>query len=168
MSKVLILLGSQSDLPVTEKGVGILKEFGIPFQLRIASAHRTPSHVEALIENFEKNGGEVVMCGAGMSAHLAGVVASLTTLPVLAVPIASKGAVTAGFDSLLSMCQMPGGIPVATMSFGKAGFTNGALFAVQMMGLKDAGLATKFKEYRKAMSEAVLQSDSENKIVFEG
>ena len=168
MSKVLILLGSHNDAPVTEKGVGILKEFGVPFELRVASAHRTPSHVEALVENFEKNGGEVVMCGAGMSAHLAGVVASLTTLPVLAVPIASKGAATAGFDSLLSMCQMPGGIPVATMSFGKAGFVNGALFAVQMMGLKDQALAAKFKDYRKSMSEAVLAADAEHKIVFEG
>jgi 5-(carboxyamino)imidazole ribonucleotide mutase len=166
MRKVLILLGSQSDLTITEKGQEILREFKIPYELRIASAHRSPALVEELIADFEKQGGKVIICVAGMSAHLAGVVASQTNLPVLAVPVAN--AATAGLDALLSMSQMPAGIPVATMTLGKAGFTNGALFAIQIIATHDAALSQELIRYRKAQTTLVLESDNKNKVIFEG
>lgn len=166
MRKVLILLGSQSDLTITEKGQEILRQFKIPYELRIASAHRSPALVEELLAAFEKQGGEVIVCVAGMSAHLAGVVASQTNLPVLAVPVAN--AATAGLDALLSMSQMPAGIPVATMTLGKAGFTNGALFAIQIIATHDVDLAQELVRYRKSQTTQVLESDSKNRVIFEG
>ena len=164
--KIMVLLGSQSDLEVTQKGAEILREFAIPFTLRIASAHRAPDLVHDLVREFESNGGQVVICVAGMSAHLAGVVAALTCLPVLAVPIA--GAPTAGLDALLSMGQMPGGIPVATMTFGRAGFTNAALFAAQILALSDDRLGQCFKEYKAAMAREVIAADEKHRIDFKG
>ncbi len=166
MSQVLILLGSKSDLKITEAGINSLKEFGIPFKLHIASAHRTPDHVHKLVGEFEKNGGKVVICIAGMSAHLAGVVAALTTLPVLAVPVA--GQATAGLDALLSMSQMPGGIPVATMTLGKAGFTNAALFAAQIIATADEPLKQQFRQDRAIRAAKVLEMDKECSIDFKG
>lgn len=160
---VLILLGSQSDLNITEKGVGILKSLGISFSLRIASAHRTPEHVENLIKEFEGQDGKVLMCVAGMSAHLAGVVAAQTLKPVIAIPVQSSA--TAGFDALLSMVQMPGGIPVATMGFGSAGFTNGSLLAAEIISLGNEGLKEKLVSYRKDMRDKVLAADAEVKII---
>tara|TARA_B100001094_G_C18047073_1_gene728000 strand:- start:313 stop:816 length:504 start_codon:yes stop_codon:yes gene_type:complete len=166
MVKVLILLGSASDLPITEKGLSTLKELNVGFSLRIASAHRTPEAVHDIVTGFEKSGGKVVLCVAGMSAHLAGVVAAMTTLPVLAIPVA--GQATAGFDSLLSMSQMPAGIPVGTMGFGKHGFTNAALLATQILALSDSGLSSSFSEHRSAMSKQVMVSDQENRVDFAG
>ncbi len=166
MIKVLILLGSHSDLTITEKGQEILREFKIPYELRIASAHRSPALVEELIASFEAKGGQVVVCVAGMSAHLAGVVASQTNLPVLAVPVAN--AATAGLDALLSMSQMPAGIPVATMTLGKAGFTNAAIFAIQIIATHDTGLAQELIRYRKSQTVQVLETDSKNRVIFEG
>lgn len=166
MSQVLILLGSKSDLGITEAGLASLKEFGIPFKLHIASAHRTPDRVHQLVSDFEENGGKVVICIAGMSAHLAGVVAAITTLPVLAVPVA--GSATAGLDALLSMSQMPGGIPVATMTLGKAGFTNAALFAVQIIATQNEALQQSFKQDRSRRAAKVLEMDKECSIEFEG
>lgn len=166
MRKILILLGSQSDLTITEKGQEILREFKIPYELRIASAHRSPALVEELLQAFEKQGGKVVVCVAGMSAHLAGVVASQTNLPVLAVPVAN--AATAGLDALLSMSQMPAGIPVATMTLGKAGFTNAALFAIQIIATYEADLAVELLRYRQVQATEVLSSDNENRVIFEG
>lgn len=166
MKKVLVLLGSNSDLPITEKGQEIFKEFKVPFELRIASAHRSPEFVEELVRNFEENEGRVILCVAGMSAHLAGVVASLTHLPVLAIPVA--GTATAGLDALLSMSQMPAGIPVATMTLGKAGFTNGALFALQILSLSDKSLSQELQRYRKVQAEAVRDADAKHKVIFEG
>ncbi|MBC7531530.1 MAG: 5-(carboxyamino)imidazole ribonucleotide mutase [Oligoflexus sp.] len=166
MRKILILLGSQSDLTITEKGQEILREFKIPYELRIASAHRSPALVEELLQAFEKQGGKVVVCVAGMSAHLAGVVASQTNLPVLAVPVAN--AATAGLDALLSMSQMPAGIPVATMTLGKAGFTNAALFAIQIIATYEADLAVELLRYRQVQATEVLSSDNKNRVIFEG
>ena len=166
MRKILILLGSQSDLTITEKGQEILREFKIPYELRIASAHRSPALVEELLQAFEKQGGKVVVCVAGMSAHLAGVVASQTNLPVLAVPVAN--AATAGLDALLSMSQMPAGIPVATMTLGKAGFTNAALFAIQIIATYEADLAVELVRYRQVQATDVLASDNKNRVIFEG
>lgn len=166
MRKILILLGSQSDLTITERGQEILREFKIPYELRIASAHRSPALVEELLQAFEKQGGKVVVCVAGMSAHLAGVVASQTNLPVLAVPVAN--AATAGLDALLSMSQMPAGIPVATMTLGKAGFTNAALFAIQIIATYEADLAVELVRYRQVQATDVLASDNKNRVIFEG
>lgn len=164
MTKVVILLGSKSDLPVTEKGVALFKEMGISYSLRIASAHRTPDHVHSIITDFEQSGGQVVICVAGMSAHLAGVVASLTTLPVLAVPVANQA--TAGLDALLSMGQMPPGIPVSTMSFGSPGFQNAALTVAQILALSDEQIGAKVRDHRRSMAEAVLGTDRENRQDF--
>ncbi|RZA16102.1 MAG: 5-(carboxyamino)imidazole ribonucleotide mutase [Proteobacteria bacterium] len=166
MSKVLILLGSQSDLTITEKGQEVLRDFKIPYDLRIASAHRSPAFVEELVKGFERQGGQVIVCIAGMSAHLAGVVASLTNLPVLAVPVAN--AATAGLDALLSMSQMPAGIPVATMTLGKAGFTNAAIFAIQVIAAQDKNLSEELKKYRAQQTSSVIESDSKNRVIFEG
>lgn len=158
------MLGSQSDLKITETGISTLKKFGVSFSLRIASAHRTPSHVETLIDEFEKNDGKVIICIAGMSAHLAGVVAAQTIKPVIAVPVQSSA--TAGFDALLSMVQMPGGIPVATMGFGSSGFTNSVLLASEIMSLSNPKLSETLKNYRGEMKEKVMGSDKENQIIF--
>ncbi|RZA10377.1 MAG: 5-(carboxyamino)imidazole ribonucleotide mutase, partial [Proteobacteria bacterium] len=165
MSRVLILLGSHSDLTITEKGQEVLREFKIAYDLRIASAHRSPALVEKLVSDFEKQGGKVVICVAGMSAHLAGVVAAQTNLPVLAVPVAN--AATAGLDALLSMSQMPAGIPVATMTLGKAGFTNSALFAIQIIATNEPAVTEELIRYRKAQTTQVLESDSKNRVIFE-
>ena len=166
MSQVLILLGSKSDLPITEKGLQSLKDLGISFSLRIASAHRTPELVHKLVSDHEEQGGKAVICVAGMSAHLAGVVAALTTLPVLAVPLANQA--TAGFDALLSMGQMPAGIPVATMTLGKAGFTNAALFTAQIIATSDSEMASKFKQDRQSRAAVVMQADETNRIDYQG
>lgn len=165
MGRVLILLGSQSDLVITEKGLEVLKDFKIPYEMRIASAHRSPVFVEDLVKNFEQKGGKVIICVAGMSAHLAGAVAARTHLPVLAVPLAN--AATAGLDALLSVSQMPAGIPVATMTLGKAGFINSALFAIQMMAIHDAGLAEEFRRYRLQQTALVIDSDAKYQDIFE-
>lgn len=161
---ILILLGSHSDLPITEKGVAILKEFGVSFQLRIASAHRTPDHVESLIAEFESQQGKVIMCVAGMSAHLAGVVAAKTLKPIIAIPVQSSA--TAGFDALLSMVQMPGGIPVATMGFGSSGFLNGSLLASEIIALGSDSLKAKLIQHRKDMVAKVMEADSKHHIKF--
>ncbi len=165
MSQVLIILGSSSDLTITEKGLGVLKKFCQPFSLRIASAHRSPDHVHAIVKNFEKEGGQIVICVAGKSAHLAGVVASMTTKPVLAVPVFSQA--TAGFDALLSMSQMPAGIPVATMGFGDAGFTNACLTALQILALNKKDLSTKLDHYRKEQAEKVMKDDESHSIIWQ-
>lgn len=166
MAKVLILLGSDSDLPATHTGVETLRSMGVSFSLRIASAHRTPDVVHEVVQQFDRDGGQVIICVAGKSAHLAGVVAALTLKPVLAVPIASEA--TAGFDALLSMGQMPGGIPVSTMPFGKGGFHNAALTAVQILALNDARLADRLKADREAMSAKVREADKKSRIDFHG
>lgn len=163
MPKVLILLGSDSDLPITDKGISVLREMGVSFSVRIASAHRTPEFVKSLIEEFESAGGAFVIGVAGMSAHLAGVAASLTTLPVLAVPV--PGAVTAGLDALLSMCNMPSGIPVATMGMGVSGFNNACLFVCQSLGLSDQHLSAKVKQDRARRAAQVIEKDVSHRIL---
>lgn len=164
--KVLILLGSSSDLPVTEDGTAILKRLGVPFALRICSAHRTPERLHEIVREFEDQGGQAYICVAGMSAHLAGVVASLTLKPVLAVPV--YRAETAGLDALLSMGQMPKGIPVSTMGFGKSGFINAALTTAQIFALADAALTRKLVEDRAEMARQVAREDEKHQQVFRG
>jgi len=165
-SKVMILLGSSSDLPVTEGGTELLKRFSIPYSLRICSAHRTPERLHDIVGEFERNGGQLYVAVAGMSAHLAGVVASLTLKPVLAVPV--YRAETAGLDALLSMGQMPKGIPVSTMSFGKHGFINAALTAAEIFALSDEKLARALKEHRVEMARQVAADDEKHGQEYRG
>jgi phosphoribosylaminoimidazole carboxylase PurE protein len=151
--KVLIVMGSDSDLPVMEEAEKIFKELGISYSMTVASAHRTPERAIELATKAEKKGFEVIIAGAGMAAHLAGVLASHTIVPVIGVPIAVSP--LDGLDSLLSTVQMPPGVPVATMAVGKAGAKNAALFSAQIMSLNNPGVAKRLKEYRKMMTAEV-------------
>lgn len=153
--QVLIIMGSDSDLPVVEETAKILKEFGIPYEMTIASAHRTPELVLKLASEAEKKGIEIIIAAAGAAAHLAGVVASHTILPVIGIPINSSP--LQGIDSLLSTVQMPPGIPVATMAVGKSGAKNAAIFAAQIMARKDRKITARLKTYRKKMSTEVIK-----------
>jgi phosphoribosylamine---glycine ligase len=151
--KVLIIMGSDSDLPVMEASCEILKQIGIPYERTIASAHRTPERAIRLAAEAEKNGIDVIIAGAGMAAHLAGVLAAHTILPVIGIPIDASP--LNGLDSLLSTVQMPPGVPVATMSIGNAGAKNAAIMAAQIIGRKDAKVADKLRTYKKQMAEEV-------------
>jgi phosphoribosylamine---glycine ligase len=153
--QVLIIMGSDSDLPVMETAGELLNKFGIPYEMTIASAHRTPERAIRLASEAEKKGFDVVITGAGMAAHLAGVVAAHTILPVIGVPIDSSS--LKGLDSLLSTVQMPPGVPVAAMSIGKAGAKNAAILAAQIIARKDKQISKKLKAYKKEMAKEVEQ-----------
>ncbi len=146
-------MGSDSDLPVMEKTGKMLEEFNIPYNMTVSSAHRTPGRTLTLVKDAEKNGVEVIIAGAGAAAHLAGVIASHTTLPVIGVPIDSSP--LEGIDALYSTVQMPPGIPVATMAVGRAGAINAAIFAVQILGLQDSRIAKALKDHRIKMAREV-------------
>jgi len=150
---VLILMGSPSDKMVMEDTASILQKFGVPFQMAVASAHRTPEKVRRLVTEAEKDGCRVFIAGAGWAAHLAGVVASLTVKPVIGVPIPSSP--LSGLDSLLSTVQMPGGIPVATVALGNGGAQNAALLAISILALNDDSLKVKLEIHRKEMAAAL-------------
>ena len=150
---VLILMGSPSDMEVMEKASNVLTEFGVPFRMEVASAHRSPERVKELVSEAEDTGCSVFIAGAGWAAHLAGVVASLTTKPVIGVPIPSSA--LQGMDSLLSTVQMPGGIPVATVALGKGGAVNAALLAISILALGNEDLATSLSQYRTNMAQDV-------------
>lgn len=146
MSSIIgIILGSNSDFPYMEKGIKILQEFKIPFEIEISSAHRTPERTLKLIKDFEKKGVKVIISAAGGAAHLPGVIASHTLLPVLGVPIDSP---LSGVDSLYSIVQMPGGIPVAAFGIGKSGGINSILFALEILALNDNDLKKKLLKFR--------------------
>ncbi|MBO4357947.1 MAG: 5-(carboxyamino)imidazole ribonucleotide mutase [Candidatus Methanomethylophilaceae archaeon] len=151
MSKVSIIMGSKSDLPVAEKAINILKKFEVPFDINVASAHRTPHRVEELVINSDA---DVFIAIAGLSAALPGVVASFTTKPVIGVPV--SGAIN--FDALLSVVQMPPGIPVAAVGMDRG--DNAATLAVEMLSIKDASLQEKLKAYRQEQADKVI-ADSE-------
>ena len=157
MSTVTIIMGSKSDLPALKGAFDTLKEFGIDCEGRILSAHRTPDAAAELAKNAEENGTKVLICAAGMAAHLAGVIAGHTVLPVIGIPMAS--APFNGLDSLLAMVQMPPGIPVATVTAGNAGGKNAALLAIQMLALSDPELMQKLKDFRVKQTEKVLADD---------
>lgn len=157
MSTVTIIMGSKSDLPVLKGAFDTLKEFGIDCEGRILSAHRTPDAAAELAKNAEANGTKVLICAAGMAAHLAGVIAGHTVLPVIGIPMAS--APFNGLDSLLAMVQMPPGIPVATVTAGNAGGKNAALLAIQMLALSNPELIQKLKDFRVKQAEKVLADD---------
>ena len=156
--QVLIMMGSDSDLPVMQEAADILKIFGVPYEIRISSAHRSPVRTMSLASEAAGRGIRIIIAGAGMAAHLAGVVAAKTTLPVIGVPM--PGGALNGVDALYSTVQMPGGIPVATMAIGKAGAKNAGLFAVQILALTDARLSDALAAYRSEMDREVEQKDA--------
>ena len=153
MKKVGILMGSDSDLPIVEKGIEVLKAYGVPLEVHVYSAHRTPLEAEEFAKNARNNGFGVIICAAGMAAHLAGVIAAGTTLPIIGIPCSSK--VLDGMDSLLSTVMMPPGIPVATV--GINGAKNAALLAIQILSIEDETLAVKLAKEREDNKKVILE-----------
>ena len=153
-------MGSQSDYETMKKCEEILQEFDIEFETKIVSAHRTPKRLYQFCENIKKDGIKLIIAGAGGAAHLPGMVASMTEIPVLGVPIKSKA--LDGLDALLSIAQMPAGIPVGTLAIGEAGAKNSALLAIAILAMNDEKLAKKLIEYRKNQTEAVALSPKKN------
>ncbi len=157
MKKVGIIMGSDSDLPVVQKAADTLKSFGVPYEMHVYSAHRTPEQARAFSANARNNGFGVIIAAAGMAAHLAGALAANTTLPVIGIPMKST-TFTNGIDALLSTVQMPSGIPVATVAVD--GAVNAALLAIEMLAITDESLAEKLDAKRKADAEKVLSKDT--------
>jgi 5-(carboxyamino)imidazole ribonucleotide mutase len=153
MNKIAIIMGSQSDYETMKKCEEILQEFAVEFETKIVSAHRTPKRLYDFCANAKKDGIKLIIAGAGGAAHLPGMVASMTEIPVLGVPIRSKA--LDGLDSLLSIMQMPAGIPVGTLAIGEAGAKNSALLAIAILAINDEKLGKKLIEYRKKQTEAV-------------
>ena len=156
--KVALLMGSKNDMPKLQNTVDILKKFGIPHTVRAMSAHRTPHDVAEFASNAEAAGIQIIICAAGLAAHLAGVVAAHTTLPVIGIPV--DGGPLNGLDALYATVQMPGGIPVATVAIGSAGATNAAVLAVEILALADPGLKIKLKAFRQENAEKVRKDDA--------
>lgn len=156
MGKVGIIMGSVSDLPTMEEAAKILIEMGVSYEMKIVSAHRTPEAMFDYAKSAEERGIEIIIAGAGGAAHLPGMVASLTHLPVIGVPIKSKN--LSGLDSLLSIVQMPGGVPVATMSIGESGAKNAGILATSIIALKNKEVREALKNYKKTMKEEVLKN----------
>ena len=161
MKKVAFIMGSDSDLPVAEKAFEVFKEYGVPFEAHVYSAHRTPVEAKTFAENADKNGFGAIICAAGMAAHLAGAIAANTVLPVIGIPVKST---FEGLDALLSTVQMPGGIPVATVAVN--GGKNAALLAIEILAVSDPALSEKLKAARKAAADSVLKKDAEISAKF--
>ena len=157
MKKVGIVMGSDSDLPVVSKAIDTLKEFEVPFEVHIYSAHRTPKEAAEFASRARENGFGAIIAAAGMAAHLAGAIAAQTTIPVIGIPCSSSN--LEGLDALLSTVQMPGGIPVATVAVN--GAVNAALLAVQILGVEDASLAEKLDAKRAKDAAKVLAKDAD-------
>lgn len=155
--RVAILMGSKSDAEMMKHASNILSDFGIDCDMRVLSAHRTPEEVRLYVQNAEEQGIEVFIAGAGFAAHLAGAIAAHSILPVIGVPLDSSP--LKGIDALYSTVQMPGGIPVATMTIGKAGAKNAGLFAVQILSRKDPELVEKLRQYREEMRQNILATE---------
>jgi 5-(carboxyamino)imidazole ribonucleotide mutase len=156
-TNVAVIVGSDSDLPVINETLRMLKFFGLSYSINIASAHRTAEHLKQCIKEAQKSGVKVFIAAAGMSAALPGVVASETVLPVIGVPMEGKN--LSGMDSLFSVSQMPNGIPVACVALGKAGAVNAAVLAAQIISVSDDSLKEKLAQHRKQMAEAVVKKD---------
>ncbi len=150
-----ILMGSDSDLPVMRECAAVLEEFGIPYEMTISSAHRTPDRTKEFIHEAEKKGIKVFIAGAGLAAHLAGFVAAHTTLPVIGIPL--EAGPLKGMDSLLSTVQMPPGVPVATVAIGKAGARNAGILAAQILATSDEAIRGKLAEYRRRQAQKVVE-----------
>lgn len=159
--KVAIVLGSDSDFPVLQEAINLLNEFGVPHEITVSSAHRSPDRTHRYAVTLEERGVQVIIACAGAAAHLAGVLASHTILPVIGVPIDSSP--LKGLDALLSTSMMPAGVPVATMGIGKAGASNAAILATQILARADASLAQRLKEHKERMAERVEERDRELK-----
>jgi 5-(carboxyamino)imidazole ribonucleotide mutase len=158
-------MGSDSDLPTVKEACTVLGNLGVPFTVRVLSAHRCPEDLVAFVRQAEQDGVRLFIAAAGGAAHLAGVVAAHTTRPVLGIPIQTSA--LGGLDSLLSIVQMPGGVPVATMAIGAAGARNAGLFAAQVLALGDPALAEKLKRQRSEQTEQVRQKDQRVRKEFE-
>jgi phosphoribosylaminoimidazole carboxylase PurE protein len=150
-----IIMGSDSDLPVMQEAGKILKQFEVPYEIGVYSAHRSPHRTAEYVRTARERGLKLIIAGAGSSAHLAGVTAAETTIPVIGVPIDSSP--LSGFDALLSTVQMPPGVPVATMGVGKSGATNAGIFAVEILALSDERLSSKLTEYKSKLEQAVAE-----------
>ncbi len=157
--QVAVMMGSKSDLPILEGAFKAFDSFGVKFVARVLSAHRTPVEAAEFAAGAEAAGIQVIICAAGMAAHLGGVVAAHTTLPVIGIPVASEP--FNGLDALFSFIQMPPGIPVAAVTAGKAGGKNAALYAISILALQNPELAKQLKEFRKEQARAVLAADAE-------
>ena len=157
MKKVAFIMGSDSDLPVAEQAFGVFKEYGVPFEVHVYSAHRTPKEAKAFAEHAAENNFGAIICAAGKAAHLAGAIAANTVLPVIGIPV--KSSTLDGLDALLSTVQMPAGIPVATVAID--GAKNAALLALQILAVSDKELAEKLKASRKEAAEKVIKKDAE-------
>ena len=155
MKKVAILMGSDSDLPIVEKGINVLRDYGIPCEVHVYSAHRTPKETADFVSGAKENGFGVIIAAAGMAAHLAGAVAANTTLPVIGIPISTKN--TGGVDALWATVQMPSGIPVATVAID--GAANAAHLAAEILALSDEALAEKLESARQKGRETVLEKN---------
>lgn len=156
MKKIGIIMGSDSDLPIVSKAVNTLKDFGVPYEVHVFSAHRTPQEAKDFSVNARKNGFGAIIAAAGMAAHLAGAIAANTTLPVIGIPVKSGN--LNGIDALLSTVQMPSGIPVATVAID--GAVNAALLCIQILAVTDSSLAEKLDEKRRKDAAAVLEKDA--------
>lgn len=155
MKKIGIVMGSDSDLPIVKKAIDTLSEFGVPFEVHVYSAHRTPVEAKEFSANARANGFGAIIAAAGMAAHLAGAIAANTTLPVIGIPISSKN--LGGMEALLATVQMPSGIPVATVAID--GAANAALLAIQMLAINDSELAEKLDAKRRSATETVLEKN---------
>ncbi|MBQ2943598.1 MAG: 5-(carboxyamino)imidazole ribonucleotide mutase [Ruminococcus sp.] len=155
MKKVAVVMGSDSDLPVVRKATDILAQFGVPFEVRVLSAHRTPLEASEFARSARDNGFGVIICAAGMAAHLAGAFAANCSLPIIGIPVKSK--YLDGVDALLSTVQMPTGMPVATVAID--GAANAALLSIQMLAISDDELRVKYDEYRAQATQKVLEKD---------
>lgn len=157
--KVAVVLGSDSDYPVIEDLIKILKDFGVEHEVTLSSAHRSPERTRIYAESLEQRGVQVVIACAGAAAHLAGVIAAHTVLPVIGVPIDSSP--LKGLDALLATSMMPAGVPVATMGIGKSGASNAAVLAAQILARSDSSLAVRLHQYKKKLADRVEQRDAE-------
>lgn len=162
MKKVGIIMGSDSDMPVVSKAIDTLKDYGVPFEVHVYSAHRTPIEAKEFSSSARQNGFGAIIAAAGMAAHLAGAIAANTTLPVIGIPVQSKN--LGGMDALLSTVMMPSGIPVATVAID--GATNAALLAIQILAVEDISLAQKLDAARKAGEEKVLKKNAEISALY--
>jgi len=152
--KISIIMGSDSDLPVMQQAADVIKSFNVPFEITIVSAHRTPKRMVEFAENAHQRGIEVIIAGAGGAAHLPGMVASITPLPVIGVPIKSSNSID-GWDSVLSILQMPGGVPVATVALN--GAKNAGLLALQILSVGDKSIQQKMQTYKQELNDAVME-----------
>jgi 5-(carboxyamino)imidazole ribonucleotide mutase len=159
-----ILMGSDSDLPVMSEAASTLRNFGVPFEVEVSSAHRTPARTSQYARSAIERGLKVIIVGAGGAAHLGGVVAAETTLPVIGVPMGTT--TLGGLDSLLSIVQMPGGVPVACTAIGKAGAVNAAILAVQILATSDADLARKLTEHKESLARSVIEKSEKVRLQF--